>query len=242
MNRRTLLILLLMLFTVFTIIVIGLMAVYKYEPTYLGLPPHPVDSTELAEEIVPEIIIPMDTVKLEPKIALSLNEYEKLQAAYLKAAVMMSENQIAENRKQHLIDSLLKVYKNLRRYNDSVKVLADTIRGAKTDYATLYDSLQKLNKIHMDSISKLRLANKTIDKQAQYIERTYDSLELKNFETFAKIYNTSNPADVARILEQIDEKDASMILKMMSRKKAGKVLEVMIPEQAAAIMLLGAEK
>jgi flagellar motility protein MotE (MotC chaperone) len=85
--------------------------------------------------------------------------------------------------------------------------------------------------------------NKLVQKHVKDLEdmlaNRYDSMEVKNFETFAKIYNSANPKDVAKILEQIDERDAAKILKLMQNKKAGKVLEAMLPEQAAAILIIG---
>lgn len=65
-----------------------------------------------------------------------------------------------------------------------------------------------------------------------------DSLTRANYQTFAKIYDNTNPPEVAQILQNIDGREAALILKMMKKKQAGKVLEAMNPERAANILRL----
>jgi flagellar motility protein MotE (MotC chaperone) len=99
-----------------------------------------------------------------------------------------------------------------------------------------------LNSKYMKQVDKVKQAELKISDQEKFISQKEDSSQKIAFQNFAKIYNNSKPADVAKILEQIDERDAAMILNMMSKKKAGKIIESMKPEQAAAILLLGNSK
>jgi len=103
----------------------------------------------------------------------------------------------------------------------------------------LVDSVSKVNQELSGVASRLETARKRIENYEEMLESRIDSASRMNFVAFAKIYDNSNPADVARILEQLDERDAARILKLMQRRNAGKVLEAMRPENAAAVLLLG---
>lgn len=76
------------------------------------------------------------------------------------------------------------------------------------------------------------------DKEETNFALKMDSLTRANYQTFAKIYDNTNPPEVAQILQNIDGREAAVILKMMKKKQAGKVLEAMNPERAANILRL----
>ena len=117
-----------------------------------------------------------------------------------------------------------------------------TVVNARKTKAELIDSLTKVLKENKNSNERIKLLDQRILDQEKFITKKIDSAELNNFKLFAKIYNGTKPADVAKILEQIDERDAAIILKLMQRKKAGKVIDAMLPEHAAAILLLGSSE
>lgn len=104
---------------------------------------------------------------------------------------------------------------------------------------SLRDSLTEKNAIVADLRSdSIRLAdNHKADSRARNARR--DSIAAANVAMFAKIYDQGSPAEVARILSNLDVRDAAAIIRRMKAKNAAKVLEAMDPVRAAGIMTIG---
>ncbi len=238
MNSKSLIILTIVLALSFILVIGGILALYKYEPTILGLPPNPEDTlkSKQVEYIEPEIL---DTFYVEPRVELSVAEFDSYQSQLIKNAIMKYQNAQTLAQKQRLLDSLNYLMQNMKIVRDSIGRYRDSV-GKGLSYAKyLNDSLAKLANMYKNIIQESDNAKQMLKEREKMLEKRHDSLSIKNFDEFAKIYNNSNPKDVAKILEQLDERDAALILKKMQKKKAGKVLEAMLPENAAAIMLLG---
>jgi flagellar motility protein MotE (MotC chaperone) len=218
----------------------GIFWVYKYNPTYLGLPPRPQDTMKVAEPIAPpEPEVIEDTAYTEPKVELTVSDFDAYQSEKIKGAILRYQNSQNMLRQQKLMDSLSIVMKNIAVARDSVNRFRDSVSKGANYVKYLNDSLARLSAMY-NNIAKENANSKTMLKEREKVfDKKIDSLKAKNFDEFAKIYNNSNPRDVAKILEQLDERDAALILKKMQKKKAGKVLEAMLPENAAAIMVLG---
>lgn len=86
--------------------------------------------------------------------------------------------------------------------------------------------------------NEIKVLQEKQDKDDTNFALKMDSLTRANYQTFAKIYDNTNPPEVAQILQNIDGREAAVILKMMKKKQAGKVLESMNPERAANILRL----
>lgn len=239
MDKKQLTIAIIILSSLFILIFGGLLTVYFVNPALIGLAPKnliPQDSVIKADtsKIIKDKIPVNPSIVISLERALQIDEIEKE-----KNALDSIYNQL-NNELVSLKDSII----NLTKIKNKVK---DTI--SKTNIK--YDDLSKENKRILDSLNtilnnhnkdrqKLVLLENRIKSQEEFIAGKQDSLEIKNFADFAKMYNGVAPQDVARILEQIDERDAARILKMMQSRKASKVLEAMSSEKSAAILLLGA--
>jgi len=229
MSPKQLIILVSALSFAFIIMLAALFGVYKYYPTYLGLPPNPEDT--LAVEETP--------IFNEPHIVMSRSEVDVLQTKLLKMDLLKIQNDSLREIRNRLWDSLKVMDKNINQWKDSVISINDTINDKNKNNKILLDSIETLRNYNKKSLHENKLVRQHSKDLEEMLANRYDSMEVENFETFAKIYNSANPNDVAKILEQIDERDAAKILKLMQKKKAGKVLEVMLPEQAAAILIIG---
>ncbi len=220
-----------------TISVLAVIGVYTWDPTIMGLPPHPVDTTKVVN--LPAPPKPVESVKT---VEITENQFKQMEDELIaKNRVVHSKDSLAKSNKK-LQDSIKKLLEISKHYNDSIQSVHKYLDSTKLAKSSLNDSLTKLaKKIKKDSIKILLKQNK-IDNLQDYLVAKADSSETENFKVFAKMYDATNPADVAKILEQIDERDAAIILKLMQKKKAGKVLESMTPESAAAILLLGSDK
>ena len=215
---------------IYTILLFGLIGYFKYDPTMFGLMPYKKDS----------LYIEKQSKKIEPYMILTLRDFDKLQSGVFKNEVLFMEKENLKQAKKKLEDSLLVLLKNQKIFNDTLKKSLDSAFAAKNRNKTLLDSITKINNLLQKIKDELVLKEQLVKDQEKFIEKRIDSLERANFSIFAKIYNNTDPVDIARILENLDERDAAKILKNMQKRKAGKVLESMKPEHAAAILMLGA--
>ena len=87
MNSKSLIILTIVLALSFILVIGGILALYKYEPTMLGLPPNPEDTlkSKQVEYIEPEIL---DTFYVEPRVELSVAEFDSYQSQLIKNVIM----------------------------------------------------------------------------------------------------------------------------------------------------------
>lgn len=216
-----------------TLIVMSLVGIYKYKPTWLGMPPNPKDTVAQIKE---------DTVYIEPSVRLSEKKYSQLNRELAEKDYYKAQKDSFLLLSQKLQDSIKRYQLFVKNYQDSVKWSKNNLVQSFQKSNKLIDSLNTLNAKYMKQVDKVKQAELKISDQEKFISQKEDSSQKIAFQNFAKIYNNSKPADVAKILEQIDERDAAMILNMMSKKKAGKIIESMKPEQAAAILLLGNSK
>lgn len=234
MNLKTIAVIILSIAFAFFLAIGGFFALYKYHPTVLGLPPNPEDTLKPLPE--PEIL---DTLHVEPRVEMSVDEYDSYQAQLIKNAILKHQNDYTLAQRAKAIDSLNIVLKRMNATRDSINRYKDSVNTGYAHSRSLADSLEKLNAMYRKIIAESESAKKSLAETEKRMNKKQDSLQAINLADYAKIYNNSNPKEVAKILEQLDERDAALILKKMQKKKAGKVLEAMLPENAAAIMLLG---
>ncbi len=203
-----------------TLLFTAFLITYKIDPAILGLP----RSNEIIEMDYPIEISSKKLKELEKKSAL---------------AILISEQYDSLNSSYKLIQDSLRVKKNeLKILSDSSQKFFEIISEKQNEANKLRDSLEKIKiKYNLAENEISNLKTKLAETQ-QILKSRKDSLQEQHYRVFAKIYNNSNPADVAKILEKIDERDASQILKFMNQKKAGKVIEALDPKIAAAILLL----
>jgi flagellar motility protein MotE (MotC chaperone) len=226
MSAKTFIIIILSIFILFTVFIIALMGIYKYNRTWLGFPP---DSSKIQ-------FIDKKKTPIKNNLQLSSSTNKGVETnTYL-------ENDTLMKIKTKLTDSIVQVGKSLAFLSDSLSKVNKNLYNTLKVNKSLQDSLAILNFQLKKSSDELALAKQKAKTEESLISKKKDSLELQNLTNFAKIYNNSKPAEVARILEKIDERSAARILKLMDQKKAGKIIEVMSPKNAASILLLGGSK
>lgn len=231
MDTKQLLTVLIIVAAAFILAVGIVLSIFTFYPEAIGLEDDKPNLDSLAKVA--------DTIKIDPTVEITQNKLNEFLTYRREKHQLKLERDSLQNTSGSLIDSIKKIDKKSFAILDSlnkVKTIKDSVLVQKNK---LLDSLNKIYKDLQTKIKEVELAQQRIENQDVFLEKKQDSIETDNFKTFAKMYNNSNPQEVAKILEQIDERDASKILKFMQTKKAGKVLESMQPERAAAIMLLG---
>ncbi len=248
MNSKTLIFLVIALTSSFTIVVIGVFAIYSFRPDVLGYPTTPPDSAELVRQAymakldsIEREKQKLDTIFIEPRIALSNTSFDSIQQEFLKKDILRIQKDSLLKTKIRLVDSLTRLNRKIFVMKDSVRAVIDTFRKKDNKLAGVRDSLKKYTDMYNKINNELKTAKEKLKKEKNG-GALPDSLKEKEFREYAKIYNNSRPESVAKILENLKADDASMIIKFMDKKKAGKVLEVLKPEQAAAILLSGKRK
>ncbi len=241
MSYKKLIIIIVSLIISLLIAIVGLMLLYKFKPELIGLAPKNNNSKEKVEENKNKDKL----LKADAKMNISLLEFNKMQSELIKSAILKYQNEDIQKQKNFLYDSLKNVSISMKPTRDSLVMLRDSFQISRTYINHLNDSLNKLSTLYNTALSDIKKTKSTIKdktektKQEQIAKKTADSTKQYNLMNYAKIYNNSNPQEVALILDQLDEKDAAFIIKNMNKKKAAKVIEKMQPESAAAIMLLG---
>jgi flagellar motility protein MotE (MotC chaperone) len=217
-----------------------ILILYYTNPSLIGFaPPYQAKSNKIIKktsdyEANGELRTASVMITLNKLITLEEIERQKL----IQDSTMNSFTSI----KKILNDSIVNIFRKTQSNRDSMASVNKKYQDLVKANNTFNDSLNKLVNVIDKAEEKIKISEQRIKDQETFISRKQDTVEKKNFLDFAKMYNTTKPQDVARILEQIDERDAARILKLMQPKKASKVIESMAPEQAAAILLLGATK
>jgi flagellar motility protein MotE (MotC chaperone) len=237
MENKHILIIIAIVTGTFLVSLMTVVGIYFYDPEILGFPA-PKDKVREKEETM----LSVDDLPVTETVNITKSRMDFFEKTLIQKQRLESEKDSLLMLEKSLRDSLKKnneIRKNaIEQKQTAQKKLSDTLKVI----STLNDSLRKLNSKYTSNLRKLEKLKQTIKNQELYISQEADSSKFKNFENFANIYNNTDPAEVAGILEQIDERDAANIIKMMSKRKAGKVLEAMSPENAAAILLLGGSK
>lgn len=239
MNLRSLFIALSVMAAILAVLIFAGIGVYKYKPEWIGMQ-NPSDTTKKKVELPPPAPVFIKPVKEE---RLSLITQSQL-AAYEK--IVLDRNGLSKQKDSlngiinFMKDSLKRVNVGVNNYKDSLKRNEYNISIERKSRQTLNDSLAKVSAELKKNLDRGKIAQKKLEDYEKAMGNKIDTLEKKNFATFAKMYENMKADQVALLLEQLDERDAAKILKLISVKKAGKILELMKPENAAAILLLGA--
>jgi len=204
---------------------------YKYKPELLGIK---------TKDTIPEVFI-WDTLKLRRETVVDPAELENLRKSLKEYKAKYRSEKVKADLAYKLNDTLTDKEKLIRDLSDTLDDGEKTISLLNEKNQDLKDSILDLNRQIEMFKSESELYEDLIDSQVARYESEDDSLSMANFRAFAKLYNNSEPKDVAQILSRIDNSDAARILKFMQKKKAGKVIENLPASKAAAILLLGYE-
>lgn len=209
-----------------------LMLLNKFEPEWTEYLNFDSDSTSTR-----------DTIILEPTVEIT-EERRKYLESEVEKRIELQKTKDSLNKiiKQLIKNDSLKDSK-LNEYKDSLLPEKIAELDSSVNYGKeLEDSINRLTELNRQAKNEIELAQQRLEEQKKYIEEEIDSTMMENYIQTAKIYNNSNPADVAEILERLPERDAALLLNLMSKRKAGKVIESMDPERAAMIILLQGAK
>lgn len=152
---------------------------------------------------------------------------------------LLSENDSLVQISRNLTDSIAVLFKETRKTLDSINIVHKALAKARKERKLLADSVDKLNSAALTKDDKIERLTKSLEETEKLLSNKMDSVDAEHYKNLAKIYNNSEPEEVARILESVDEKKAAMILRLMRKKNSGQVFDAMNPQAAAAILLLG---
>lgn len=221
-------------------LLVGFMVIYSIDPSLLGFEPKRTEADSLKIE---------KEKKLMPKLnkyIISEKQFQNMlsQIEKLNKLVKDKENQLADlnSKKDSLYSDLHRkeeLIKQKEKLIDTITAYKNVIQERNTEISQYKDSINQLNK-KLENIKKELLSkDEKIVQMEKSFNRQIDSLKVENFRQFSEMFKSSQPREIARILELIDEKDAAKILKMLPKKQAGKIIEALPPDRAAVIMLLG---
>ncbi len=194
--------------------------IFKIDPTILGLPKQQA------------------TIEKDYPVEVSSKKLRELEQNMILKKKLTQQYDSLKNAKKILEDSLKSIKNELEVLTDTTKKFFDIM--AQKDLITKRnsDSVEFLNSYLNRAKNEINILKTKLAETEKSLKSKRDSIQIQHYRSFAKIYNNAKPADVARILEKIDERDASQILKFMDQKKAGKVIEALDPKIASAILLL----
>jgi flagellar motility protein MotE (MotC chaperone) len=224
MNPRQIIYLTAILSLTVSFIIVGLIVIYKIDRTILGFP----------KEVPHNIHSGPDLTKV--KVQISKARLNELETGLIEKAKLKEKSDALYAAKRRLLDSIGKIGTSIKFFQDSSSSYLKALSESRQKSSKLYDSLVRMQSQFEKMKKELKVTEEKLKRRDKTGKPVKDSTELENLKVFAKIYNNSSPADVAKILEKIDESDAALILKYMQAKKAGKVIEAMKPEHAASIM------
>ncbi|MBE2189670.1 MAG: hypothetical protein KGZ71_06265 [Desulfobulbaceae bacterium] len=234
MNAKQVVIGIMVLAASFLILVLVAVSVISYYPSIVGLDNlFPNDSISEENDKI---------IRKQKPVTITTEEFENYEKSISEKERIKRERDSLNKSVTQMMDSIRLVYERTADIRDSISKVTGLSGLLMNENKTLRDSLDRIAQNLNDSLNKLNQTRNQLNLTEESLTLKLDSLELKNYQEFAKIYNNSNPADVARILEKIEHKEAAQILKLMQARKAGKVIEQMKPENAAMMLLLGASK
>lgn len=229
MNIKQVLLILALVLGSLIIFFLALLGLYKFFPGIFGIKTEVKRTEEKIEEIKEEF-------KIEPKVVLSKYEYDEWLQKSFNAYAIQNENLFLSNYSKYLQDSLKKIVasfldnqKKLTEYSDSLKMAYTMLNEKEAENKKILSLLTQKEK----ELSDLKML---IEDQQVSGKALTDSAKQVVYNTFAKIYENSDPKEVAKIIELLDDKDALAILKSMNKKKAGKIIDMLKPERSAQIL------
>ncbi|MCX7907892.1 MAG: hypothetical protein N2560_00010 [Ignavibacteria bacterium] len=228
MNIKQVLLILAIVLGSLILIFLTLLGIYKFAPGIFGI--------KVEEEKAPQKTQETVDYKSEPKVVLSKSEYDNWIQKSFNVFAIQNENLFLTNYSKYLQDSL--------------KKLNETFQETQKKLAFYEDSLSQMNKSLVEKVKEIRTFQQQvlqkekelaeiksfIEKQQASGKALTDSAKQVVYNTFAKIYENSDPKEVAKIIELLDDRDALAILKSMNKKKAGKIIDMLKPERSAQIL------
>ncbi len=229
MNVKQALLILALVLGSLVIFFLALLGLYKFFPEIFGIKTEEKRTEEKIEKI-------KEDFKTEPKIVLSKYEYDEWLQKSFNAYAIQNENLFLSNYSKYLQDSLNKIVtsylhnqKKLTEYSDSLKMAYRMLNEKDAENKKILSLLNQKEK----ELSDLK---ELIETQQESGKALTDSAKQVVYSTFAKIYENSDPKEVAKIIEILDDKNALAILKSMNKKKAGKIIDMLKPERSAQIL------
>lgn len=124
-----------------TFSVLAVLGIYTYDPTIMGFPPHPEDTTKVV--MLPPPPKPVETVKT---VEITEEQFQKMEDELIaKNRVIQSKDSLAKANKR-LQDSIKSLIAISKKYNDSIKSVQKYLDSTKIAKSSLSDSLDRLAK------------------------------------------------------------------------------------------------
>ena len=236
MNQKQIIALVIGLTFSFTLCILVAIAIYKYNPTFVGLPSLSSDTTT-HDSTIDSTSSSSDTSVSTPLFLLSRNELDSLELRLVRLTTLEAVSDTLQRQNSLLTDSLLALNAQITGMTDSLlgtsskletsSAEAQSYQDSVKDWKSKYDQLQAQLESNKKTIEALRKKGRTAaENEAQ---------KQKNIAEMAAIYNNSEPAKVARVLEKLNPEDAAAVLKLIDKKKAGKIIDALNPDYSAKI-------
>ncbi|MGQ9819221.1 MAG: MotE family protein [Candidatus Kapaibacteriales bacterium] len=227
MNLKQVLIIFSIITGSLVIIALILFGLYKFAPGLLGI-------NQAMEENLPNTT--KAEFKTEPKVVLSRLQYEDILQKYFDSRITLEENKFLLNYRTTLQDSIKKLNQKIDSISRYFSTIADSV---KIKSKLIEEKEQIIKKLLAEIEQKEKQISKFKEKESRQLasgKAITDSARQILYSTFAKIYENSNPKEVAKIFENLPNEHVVAILRLMSKKKAGKIIDALKPERSAAIL------
>jgi flagellar motility protein MotE (MotC chaperone) len=191
------------------------------------------DSIKQKQIIYEEELPTMTTVEV------TLDKIERYEYELQTKQKLLNDNDSLIKVSQCLMDSISSIFKETKGTLDSINIIHKALGKARNANSRLKDSLSKISSTIASKDDKIEKLSKELEAKDKLLAYQMDSLDAQHYRNLAKIYNSSKPEEVAKILEQIDPQKAAIVLRLMRAKNSGQVFDAMNPATAAEILLLG---
>lgn len=206
-------------------ILLILLAIYKFAPGILGIKEEEPEKTEKVEEL-----------RNEPRIVLSRKQYDQWIQKGFNIEATLAENKFLNNYQKTLLDSIARLNSQLSTINKELSIYVDSMKKSNQIFAAKDRKIQELLTQITEKDKRIAQLQRRIDSESPGGTTVSDSAKDALLMNFAKIYENSDPKEVAKIIEHLDNKEAAKILRFMSKKKAGKIIDALKPERSAEIL------
>jgi flagellar motility protein MotE (MotC chaperone) len=237
MNKKQIILIILLILIPTIVLLSGFLAVYKFYPGLLGIPTNDEATFKQIATLESSSNSYIESTNSDTIIKPQVSDFESLfsKLIYIENHYNKKDNFLIKN--SQLKDSIINLSSQLSSLQDSLSKQIAENTSSLSLLAKLGDSLAeakaRLN-YKMKNYSQAKENNN--ERQPQNIQKNVDSLRISNVRELSQIFNNIESEKAARILENTNASNAIRILKAMDKKKAGKIIDVMKPKFSASLL------
>jgi flagellar motility protein MotE (MotC chaperone) len=237
MNKKQIILIILILTIPTTILFLGVVGIYKYRPQWLGIPPSHAVTSISGNSNDTNYNSNEDSIIFDPIIQVKRSKFDSIFSKLIYYDINRNLQESLTNENYKLKDSIV----NLSLLISSVQ---DSLSGKIIENLSTLQLLSKLGDSLAITKARLNYAVKNYSSEKEkkpkdqpiILQKKLETMYESNLREISQIFNNIEPNKAARILESTTVANASHILKAMDKKKAGKIIEVMKPKFGASIL------